>query len=100
MVPKIFYQLFTVITTNDDNSFPCVHVLMSRKTEDQYRAVLENILEIEADIKPDEAIWDFEVATRNAFKAVIPSINIRGCVFHFCQVIWSHAKNKIWLPAI
>ena len=32
VVPKIFYQLFTIFTINDDNSFPCVHVLMSRKT--------------------------------------------------------------------
>ena len=93
VVPKIFYQLFTIFTTTDDNSFPCVHVLMSRKTEGLYRAVLEKILEIEPDLKPDDAIGDFEVAPRNAFKAVIPSINIKGCLFHYCQAIWTHTKK-------
>ena len=91
--PKIFYQLFTIFTTIDYNSFPSVHVLMSRKTENLYRVVLEKILEIEPDFKPDEAIGDFEVAPRNAFKAVIPSINIRGYPFHFCQAIWTRAKK-------
>ena len=32
VVLKNFYQLFTIFTTNDDSSSPCVHVLMSRRT--------------------------------------------------------------------
>ena len=68
VVPKIFYQLFTIFTTTDDNSFPCVHVLMSRKTEGLYRAVLEKILEIELDLKPDDAIGDFEVVQETHLK--------------------------------
>ena len=38
-----------------------VHVFMNRITESLDRAVMENILEIEPDFKPDEAIGDFEV---------------------------------------
>ena len=93
VVPKIFYQLFTIFTTIDDSSFPYIHVLMSRKTENLYRAVWEKILGIEPDLKPDDAIGDFEIAPRNAFKAVIPSINIRGCLFHFCQAMWTRTRK-------
>ena len=32
VVPKIFCQLFTIFTTIDDSSFPCVHVQKNRKS--------------------------------------------------------------------
>ena len=39
VVPKNFYQLFTIFFHHDGHSFPCIHVLMSRKTETPYIAV-------------------------------------------------------------
>ena len=93
VVPKIFYQLFTIFFHHDGHSFPCIHVLMSRKTETLYIAVLRKILEIVPDFKPEFAGGDYEIAPRNAFKCVFPLIDINGCLFHFCQAIWRRTKK-------
>ena len=66
---------------------------MSRKTESLYKAVIEKILEIESEFKPDLAVGDYEDASRNAFQAIFPPINVVGCLFHFSQAIWARAKK-------
>ena len=93
VVPKIFYQLFTIFIKHDGHFFPCVHVLMSRKTESLYKAVMEKILEIRPEFKADFAVGDYQDASRNAFQAIIPSISVVGCLFHFSQAIWARAKK-------
>ena len=55
VVPKNFYQLFTIFFHHDGHSFPCIHVLMSRKTETLYIAVFQKILESVPDFKPEFA---------------------------------------------
>ena len=55
--------------------------------------MIERILEIEPEFKPDFAVGDYEDASRYAFQAVIPFINIVGCLFHFSQAIWARVKK-------
>ena len=59
VVPKICYQLFTIFFLHDGHSFPYIHVLMSRKTETLYIAVLRKFLEIVPDFKPEFAGGDY-----------------------------------------
>ena len=65
---------------HDEHFFPCVHVLMSRKTVSLYKAVIEKILEIEPEFMPDFAVGDYEAASRKAFQAIVPAINVVGCL--------------------
>ena len=78
---------------HDGHFFPCVHVLMSRKTESLNKAVIERILEIEPEFKPDFAVGDYEAASKNAFQAIVHSFNVVGCLFHYSKSIWAR-DNK------
>ena len=76
---KIFLQLLTLFIEFNGHSLPALHILMTRKTENLYRAVLFSFHELLPNFIPTFAIGDFETAPRNALKELFPSITIIGC---------------------
>ena len=93
VVPKLFYQLFTIFIQEGHHALPAVHVLMSQKNESLYLAVLRKIVEI-VPFYPELAIGDYERAPRNALRAIFPNLNVSGCLFHYSKAIWKKV-NKL-----
>ena len=46
VVPKLFYQLFTIFIQDGHHAFPAIHVLMSKKSEFLYEEVLRKIVHL------------------------------------------------------
>lgn len=62
---------------------------MSRKTEQCYKHLFETLREY-FPLNGKSVMTDFELALRNAIRAVYPEIETNTCWFHFCQA----AKRK------
>ena len=93
VVPKLFYQLFTIFIQESHHAIPAIHVLMSKKNELLYEAVLQKIANMIPHFKPKLAIGDFEKASRNSFRTIFSTIEISGCLFHYTQAIWKKVKK-------
>lgn len=97
-VPQQFMQLYTIHGTFQGHVFPLVYVIMQRKTQDSYTAVLQQLLVIAAEmaivIAPEHVLTDFEQAAINAFRTVFPAAVLHGCLFHFTQSIWRNTVSR------
>ncbi|RWS18325.1 uncharacterized protein B4U80_06170, partial [Leptotrombidium deliense] len=67
---------------------------MPNQSTDTYRRVLQAIKFSRPNITPVSVMADFELAETNAFKQEFPSIQIRGCFFHFMQAVFRHIKGN------
>jgi len=94
VVPALFYQLFTIFVPHADYSFPMCYALMTRKTTDLYRAVLERLHQLAPQFAPTQLIADFEDAPTAAFRVVFgEQLQISGCWFHYAQVVIRRMKK-------
>ena len=91
-VPSIFYQLFTIFVPFRGHCIPATYVLMQKKTEGLYSAVILKLLDLIPGISPRIAVSDFEKAPRNAFMYLFPEMKMIGCWFHFTQAIWKKTQ--------
>ena len=81
VVPKLFYQLFTIFIQEGHHALPAIHVLlMSKKSESLYEAVLKKIADMMPDFQPKLAVGDYGKAPRNAFRTIFTSIDVSGCL--------------------
>lgn len=70
--------------------FPIAYVMMERKTENLYRAVMQHIMAKLQQIAPGEnsvrlMVSDYETAILNTMRESFPNGRERGCWFHFGQ---------------
>jgi hypothetical protein len=79
VAPVLFTQLFVIHGMRGKSIFPLVYVLTPRNDTATYSLKLETVL------APDIIMSDFELASLNAFKAVFPAAEQKGCFFHFAQ---------------
>ena len=86
--PALFYQLYSIHAVFKEHTLPLVFILLQNKTQEQYIPVLNQLRNLNALLTPREVIVDFEKASINAFKAVFPSVSVKGCFFHFAQANW------------
>jgi hypothetical protein len=75
--------------------FSLLYVLMSRRTEGDYKAVLKFI---KGDVfnkkfEMQEVVGDFEKAVWRAVQDVLPGVTIKGCGFHWSQCLLRKMKN-------
>ena len=91
-VPSIFYQLFTIFISFRGHCIPAIYVLMQKKTEGLYSAVILKLLDLIPGFSPKLAVSDFEKAPRNAFTYLFPEMKMIGCWFHFTQAIWKKTQ--------
>ena len=77
----------------DRHTLPAIHCLMTSKSQDLYKSILENLNLNVPDFQPSATMSDWEPAPRNAFKQVYPNIKLYGCWFHFTQRIWMKSQK-------
>jgi len=79
-----------------DTAFPVFYALMTRKSQDAYRAVFNKVHNLVPDFKPVSAMADYEDTSVAALREVFGEVNVSGCWFHFGQAIIKRV-NKIGL---
>ncbi|PIC43427.1 hypothetical protein B9Z55_004175 [Caenorhabditis nigoni] len=103
-VPQPYVQLFTFhIYLNEEVTRPVVYALLPNKTTFSYKFMLDELKKsnILVNWNPKMLICDFEIAIRNAFESVFPTIEISGCLFHLIQN-WrrSAESSKVYVDFI
>jgi hypothetical protein len=88
VVPKLFWQLYTIHGIKFNNVIPSVFILMTNKSEETYKRAFEALKNLQNNLKPLTIMTDFEFSAINAFKYSFPGIFNRGCFFHFTQNLW------------
>jgi hypothetical protein len=73
--------------------FSLVFALIKRKIENSYEKIFE-FLCININPKPKVYISDFEIGQINGIKKVFNNIDVKGCHFHFTQIIWRLIQNN------
>lgn len=100
-VPGEFRQMFTVhgsVGPDHVNTVPVVFVLMTKKSQSLYQAVLSHVSEVAANIgielNPTMILTDFELAMINAFSHEFKGASQVGCFFHFSQNLWKKVQKS------
>ena len=93
VVPRIFYQLSTIFIRVKGHAIPALHILMTAKNEQLYRAVISAVRTYIPEFNPSIVMCDFEKASRNAFISVFPYANIVGCWFHFTKAVYDKVQK-------
>lgn len=88
-----FNQLLVIHASFFEISIPFIYVLMSRKTTESYKQLLNYIKNEIIDLKPTSFMTDYEVAMRKAVRAVHPYTKMFTCWFHFCQAVNRHGSQ-------
>ncbi|GBN56320.1 hypothetical protein AVEN_183778-1 [Araneus ventricosus] len=93
--PKQFLQIYSLhadigSSLEDVNIIPIVFALLPNKTQATQK--LFNILK-EANWSPECLTMDFEVAAIMGAKIVFPTLEIKGCNFHFNQCLWRQVQS-------
>ena len=88
VVPRLFYQLFTIFIRYKGHAIPAIHVLMTAKSEQLYRAVLSALHGFIPNFRPTLSLCDFEKASRNAFTTIFPNIILVGYWFHYTKAVY------------
>ena len=92
VVPKQFFQLYTIHAEKDSITIPCIYALLSNKTELAYRKLLLKLLELKPALNPLCIMIDFEKAALNAFENTFLSV-VSGCFFHISQNIYRRIQS-------
>lgn len=98
VVPRVMRQLFSIHGRVHGEIVPLVFCLMSKKTLKSYVAVFNELLTIagnhELNLCPRRIICDFEMGIISAIKQCFPNTDLRGCLFHFGQIIWRKVQKE------
>ena len=92
-VPTQFGQLWTIFVAVGRHTLPALHCLMTAKSQELYKAVLESISAKIPHFRPVASMSDWEPAARNAINEVYPQITVYGCWFHYTQCIWRKTQK-------
>lgn len=94
VAPPQFLQVWTVHgLTSSGLVLPLVFALLENKLSTTYLDVLTALSSLEPTLKPSSVVVDYEKAEIKAFKDAFPSIEIRGCHFHFSQAIFRQIQS-------
>ena len=92
VVPKPYFQLFTVSFLRQVHVFPVFFCILKNKKETTYYELLSTILLLCGSFTPKYIKVDFELASINALKATFPDAEISSCSFHLGQCLQRHLK--------
>jgi hypothetical protein len=88
IVPKLFYQLFTIHGNINGAYYPLIYSLLPDKRESTYVKIFEHIRKIMEKIEVNLIMTDFEKAVINACQLLFPKAIKQGCYFHYRQCIY------------
>ncbi|CAH1763582.1 7335_t:CDS:2 [Entrophospora sp. SA101] len=94
--PTLSQQIYTihVLVGGENNAcdFPMVYTLMTSKSEESYRCLFQELVNLGEETGHHLALpmilTDFEQAAINAAQSEFPGSINKGCFFHLCQNIW------------
>jgi hypothetical protein len=90
-VQRPFTQLFSVhgFVKQDDHikQIPLCFVMMSRRSTEDYLAVMKYLRDVMENSRLKSVVLDFEAAVWRAITEVFPHVILRGCSFHWRQAL-------------
>ncbi|CAG8827032.1 44213_t:CDS:2, partial [Gigaspora margarita] len=100
-VPTIFHQLYTIHAPigigNNLRVLLLVYVLMTKKPEELYRALFQDLIEFAKEnsisLRPTTILTDFELVAINISRIEFPNVKNKGCLFHLEQSGWRKIQN-------
>ncbi|XP_053381681.1 uncharacterized protein LOC123533370 [Mercenaria mercenaria] len=78
----------------DAKQVPLVYVLMSRRTKQDYIAVLTSLRSMLERPQVEWFMLDFEAAAWQALREVFPGCVLKGCVFHWSQRVYRKIQSE------
>ena len=87
VVPKPFFQLFTISFIENNSIFPVVFSLLINKNGTTYKKLFQILIELNGRPTPTLIKTDFEQASISAARSQFPNAKISGCLFHLGQAI-------------
>ena len=95
--PRLFRQFYTVHGIVENNVYPLVFCLDTRKTETMYTEIIEQLKHRTAmlgfNLSPHRVRVDLEMAVMNSIRLILPGTRVIGCLFHYGQVIWRQTTS-------
>lgn len=95
--PHVFDSIFTIHAFVGSAMFPLVFKLLSKRDKDTYIWLFNLHQEIcrrhNQTLSPTSISLDFECALRNAVVETFPTAELKGCLFHYCKVIWKKTQE-------
>ena len=91
VIRKPFTQLYGIlaflISGECKKQIVVAHVFMSRRTAADYEAVFRSIKSTVGEVAVERVVGEFEKAAWMALRVVFENVSLKGCLFHFSQVI-------------
>ncbi|KAG0428311.1 hypothetical protein DMUE_5833 [Dictyocoela muelleri] len=84
--PKEYYQIYIIYCFSFNKFIPAAYFMMKSKTQNASTLIFTKISKM-INNSPKLLIIDFEIAVFNVASYVFKNIEIRGCNFHFNQII-------------
>ena len=94
VVPKPFYQLWSIHFIVGHHCFPACSILFMGKRTDMYDGAWKFIQKLLKDFSPTLAHQDFELAELLAAQANHPLMKISGCLFHSSSAMFKNHRMK------
>lgn len=91
--PTLFCQLFVIHALIDSKAVPLVYALLPNKSEGIYVELFNTLKTLDAKLKPETILVDFEQSSINAVKKVFSNTRIVGCSFHLAQNLWRKIQH-------
>ncbi|CAF1477028.1 unnamed protein product [Adineta ricciae] len=95
--PSIFYQIYSIHAYDEGLSSPCVFALLADKLETTYQAffimLFNTMNKFRSQIQLETVTIDFELAVKNTFAKNFPTVQVKGCLFHYGQALFRKFTN-------
>ncbi|XP_026290929.1 uncharacterized protein LOC113215512 [Frankliniella occidentalis] len=89
-------QIFALVANWDHTIIPLGWVLMERRTQAAYTAVMTTVRALLRDLPNLERfISDFELAIHNSVAEIFPNVTLQGCFFHLFRAFIRYAKEEL-----
>lgn len=93
VVPRPFYQLFTISFLKNGHVYPVVYGILKNKNQRTYENLFNTLFKIAGTFKPKVIKTDFELGAINALKSLFPDTKISCCQFHLGQAVIRKVKE-------
>ena len=93
VVPKHFYQLYSIHGSVKRNITPLAYMLMSRKSEANYKRVYNTVVSLTPLFNPSLFLIDFELGAMKVINSCWSRSSVPGCVFHLTQNIYRQVQK-------
>ena len=93
VVPKPYYQLYTISAIENVHVFPIIFCLLKNKREETYNNLFKILKSLLGDLSPSVIKTDFEAAAINAIRSSFHGVHLSTCLFHLGQALQRKLKD-------